>query len=57
MAGYIRSDLSCWLQHTCFLIPTIEISTWNKGYEIAFHFLWMEIDIILSYIKEEDYEP
>lgn len=57
MSGYIRNDISAWLQSECFLIPTISISKWDKGFEITLHILWFEIYTTISYIKEDEYEP
>lgn len=57
MSGYIRTDFSYWRKHSIFLIPTIEISKWAKGIEISLLFLWFNLYAIISYIKEEDYEP
>lgn len=59
MSGYIRNDISAWWQTKCecFLIPTISISKWSKGFEISFHILWFTIYTTISYIKENEYEP
>ena len=57
MSGYIRTDISAWLQSEFFLIPTISISKLAKGFEITFHILWFEAYATISYIKENDYEP
>ena len=57
MSGYIRTDISSWRKSECFLIPTISISKWAKGFEITFHILWFEAYATISYIKENDYEP
>ena len=56
MSGYIRTDISSWWKSECFLIPTISISKWTKGFEITFHILWFEAYATISYIKEEEYE-
>ena len=56
MSGYIRNDISSWLQSECFLIPTISISKWDKGYEITFRILWFIAYASISYIKEDEYE-
>ena len=57
MSGYIRTDISTWWESECFLIPTISISKWAKGFEINLHILWLIIYITISYIKEDEYEP
>ena len=57
MSGYIRTDMSTLWQPECFLIPTISISKWSKGFEISFHILWFTIYTTTSYIKENKYEP
>lgn len=57
MSGYIRTDISTWWESECFLIPTISISKWAKGFEINLHILWFIIYISISYIKEDEYEP
>ena len=57
MSGYIRTDVSTWLDSECFLIPTISISKYTKGCEISIHILWFLIYATISYIKKEDYEP
>lgn len=57
MSGYIRTDISSWWKSECFLIPTISISKWAKGFEITFHILCFEAYATISYIKEEEYEP
>ena len=57
MSGYIRTDMSTFCDDECFLIPTISISKWAKGFEITFHILWFEAYATISYIKENDYEP
>ena len=59
MSGYIRTDISSWWKSECFLIPTISISKWAKGFEINLHILWLiiyEAYATISYIKEEEYE-
>ena len=56
MSRYIRNDISAWLQSECFLIPTISISKWAKGFEITFHILWFAVYTTISYIKENEYE-
>lgn len=56
MSGYIRTDMSIFCNHECFLIPTISISKWAKGFEITFHILWFKAYATISYIKEEEYE-
>ncbi len=55
--GYIRFDISACFRKECFLIPTISINKWAKGYEISIYFLWFIAYISTSYIREEDYEP
>lgn len=57
MAGYIRTDISCYNKHSITLIPTIEISTWDKGIEVAFLLLCFCFYANISYIKEDEYEP
>lgn len=57
MSGFIRTDISAWFQSECFLIPTISISGWIKGFEINIHILWFTIYAAISYIKENEYEP
>ena len=57
MSGYIRTDISFWRKHTIFLIPTIEISKWSKGFEITIYILWFIAYATISYIKENEYEP
>ena len=57
MSGYIRTDISTWWQYECFLIPTISISKWTKGFEINLHILWFTAFATISYIKENEYEP
>lgn len=57
MSGYIRTDISTWWQSECFLIPTISISKWAKGFEIDLHILWFIAYATISYIKENEYEP
>lgn len=57
MSGYIRTDISTWWKSECFLIPTISISKWAKGFEINLHILWLIIYITISYIKKDEYEP
>ena len=57
MSGYIRTDISTWRKSECFLIPTISISKWAKGFEINLHILWLIIYITISYIKKDEYEP
>ena len=57
MSGYIRIDISTWWQSECFLIPTISISKWAKGFEINLHILWFTAYATISYIKENEYEP
>lgn len=57
MSGYIRTDISSWWKSECFLIPTISISKWAKGFEINLHILWFTIYATISYIKENEYEP
>ena len=57
MSGYIRTDISTWRKSECFLIPTISISKWDKGYEITFRILWFIAYASISYIKEDEYEP
>ena len=56
MIGYIRIDTSALFQSECFLIPTISISKWSKGFEITFHILWFTVYSDISYIKEDEYE-
>lgn len=55
--GYIRFDITACFRKECFLIPTISISKWSKGFEITLHILWFIAYATISYIKEEDYEP
>ena len=57
MSGYIRTDISAWWESECFLIPTISISKWAKGFEINLHILWFAAYATISYIKENEYEP
>ena len=57
MSGYIRTDMSIFRDDECFLIPTISISKWDKGYEITFRILWFIAYAAISYIKEDEYEP
>lgn len=57
MSGYIRTDISCYWKKEFYFIPTISINTWTKGIEISFYFLWFVGYIVMSHIKEEDYEP
>ena len=59
MSGYIRTDISTWwkTECECFLIPTISISKWSKGFEISFYILWFTVYTTISYIKENEYEP
>ena len=57
MSGYIRTDISTLCQSECFLIPTISISKWAKGFEINLHILWFIAYATISYIKENEYEP
>ena len=57
MSGYIRTDMSTFCDDECFLIPTISISKWDKGYEITFRILWFVAYAAISYIKEDEYEP
>ena len=57
MIGYVRIDTSALFQSECFLIPTISISKWSKGFEITLHILWLIIYASISYIKEDEYEP
>ena len=56
MSRYIRIDMSTLWQPECFLIPTISISTWCKGFEINIHILLFTIYTSISYIKEDEYE-
>lgn len=57
MSGYIRIDISTLWQSGCFLIPTISINKWAKGFEINLHILWLTAYATISYIKENEYEP
>ena len=57
MSGYIRTDISTVWQPECFLIPTISISKYDKGFDIAIHILWFIAYAAISYIKEDEYEP
>lgn len=57
MSGYIRTDMSTFCDDECFLIPTISISKWDKGFEITFRILWFIAYAAISYIKENEYEP
>lgn len=57
MSGYIRTDMSTWWKSECFLIPTISISKWSKGFDITFRILWLMAYASISYIKENEYEP
>ena len=57
MSGYIRTDMSTFCDDECFLIPTISINKYDKGFEITFHILWFVIYAAISYIKENEYEP
>lgn len=57
MSGYIRIDISTWKKFECFLIPTISICKWSKGFEINIYILWFIAYAIVSYIKEDEYEP
>lgn len=57
MSRYIRIDMSTLWQPECFLIPTISISKWCKGFEINIHILLFTIYTYISYIKEDEYEP
>lgn len=56
MRGFIRTDISAWFQSEFFLIPTISISGWIKGFEINIYILWFTIYVAISYIKEDKYE-
>lgn len=56
MIGYIRIDTSALFESECFLIPTISISKWSKGFEITLHILWFTVYSAISYIKEDEYE-
>ena len=53
MSGYIRI---LW-KSECFLIPTISITKWSKGFEITIYILWFIAYTTISYIKENEYEP
>ena len=57
MSGYIRTDISTLWTSECFLIPTISINKWSKGFEINIHILWFTAYATISYIKENEYEP
>ena len=57
MSGYIRTDMSTLWQPECFLITTISISKWCKGFEITIHILLFTIYASISSIKEDEYEP
>ena len=57
MSGYIRTDMSTFRDDECFLIPTISIYKYDKGFEITFRILWFVIYAAISYIKEDEYEP
>ena len=57
MSGYIRIDISTLWQSGCFLIPTISINKWAKGFEINLHILWLTAYATIGYIKENEYEP
>lgn len=57
MSGYIRTDISTFRKSECFLIPTISISKWSKGFEITIYILWFIAYATISYIKENEYEP
>ena len=57
MSGYIRTDISTWWESECFLIPTISIYKYDKGFEITFRILWFIAYAAISYIKEDEYEP
>lgn len=57
MSGYIRTDMSTWWKSEFFLIPTISINKWTKGFEISIHILWFVAYAAISYIKEDEYEP
>lgn len=57
MSGYIRFDFSTYKGNEWYLIPTIGISKWTKGYEITFYFLCFLVYFVTSYIKEDEYEP
>ena len=56
MSGYIRTDISTLWKSECFLIPTISISKWSKGFEITIYILWFTAYATISYIKENEYE-
>lgn len=57
MSGYIRTDMSTFCDDECFLIPTISISKYDKGFEITFRILLFVAYAAISYIKEDEYEP
>ena len=57
MSGYIRTDMSIFRDDECFLIPTISIYKYDKGFEITFRILWFIAYAAISYIKEDEYEP
>lgn len=57
MSGYIRTDMSTFCDDECFLIPTISIYKYDKGFEITFRILLFVIYAAISYIKEDEYEP
>ena len=56
MIGYVRIDTSALFQSECFLIPTISISKWSKGFELTLHILWFTVYSAISYITEHEYE-
>lgn len=57
MSGYIRTDISTFCDDECFLIPTISINKYDKGFEITFRILLFVAYAAISYIKEDEYEP
>lgn len=56
MKGFIRIDISTWKRSEYFLIPTISISRWLKGFEITFCILCFVAYASIGYIKEDEYE-
>ena len=57
MSGYIRTDMSTFCDDECFLLPTISINKYDKGFEITLRILWFVAYAAISYIKENEYEP
>ena len=57
MMGWIRTDINGIWDDNYYLIPTISINTFTKGFEISFHFLGLLVFASIKYIRNEDYEP